>query len=377
MDQDPHVVAATISPVVPAAVVDHARESGIDAAPWFAGTGLTPEQIFLPGTRLSYCQSVSILRRALQAMPAEPLGMRIGTRDVLVSCGMPGVAMRLSRTVGSAIAVGREFHALMGMLVDSELETFGAQVALRLYERAPEPDLVAFLCEEACCRSLVMLRAMTGSALAPVRLELAYPAPPHANRYLRFFGCPVHFGADANRMVFPVALLDQRIPTYHREYLRATVTACRKMLGQEEARPDIVRAVERILREHIRQPLTMADVAHRLHLTERTLRRLLTASGEQFSAIRDRVRYRRAEFLIRESDLTMAAIAAEIGYSDIRDFRRAYVRWTGHAPIHARRHIAQLSPGLAVRPSGGGFETCQGARDAEVAGAVRRGRFRP
>lgn len=34
--------------------------------------------------------------------------------------------------------------------------------------------------------------------------------------------------------------------------------------------------------------------------------------------------------------LGVSAIAHQLGYSDIREFRRAYIRWTGHAPSAAR-----------------------------------------
>jgi transcriptional regulator GlxA family with amidase domain len=81
----------------------------------------------------------------------------------------------------------------------------------------------------------------------------------------------------------------------------------------------------------------MADAAKRLHVTERTLRRQLADSGERFSAVRDRVRERRATFLLLESTLKVDAIAREIGFCDAREFRRAYIRWTGHPPTHQRR----------------------------------------
>ncbi|WP_067823356.1 AraC family transcriptional regulator [Nocardia inohanensis] len=331
---------ATISPVVIAAVVGLARQRGLDPNPWFAGTGLTPDHMVLPETRVSFCQSVSILRRAVRTMPEGPLGMHVGTRDVLLSCGLPGVAMRFSRTVADAVRVGREFQNLVGVLIDSELETHGDQVALRLIERMPEPELLRFLCEEAFCSSLLMLKAMTGMPVAPVELHLAYPAPPYADLYAKFFGCPVRFNADANRMFFPAAILNERTPFYDETSLRGAVLACRELMKEDDVRPDIVAAVETILRENVRNSLTMTDVARRLNVTERTLRRMLAAAGEQFSNIRDRVRRQRAEFLISKSNMKIATIADEIGYSDIRDFRRAYVRWTGHPPTQTRRRAA-------------------------------------
>ncbi len=114
------------------------------------------------------------------------------------------------------------------------------------------------------------------------------------------------------------------------------VDACRRLLdaGSE---PDIVGAVESLLGGTLHSPMSMVEAAERLCVTERTLRRQLDRAGQRFSDVRDRVRERRATFLLRQSGFSITAIAAEVGFSDPREFRRAYRRWTGHAPSAARK----------------------------------------
>ncbi|WP_238997521.1 helix-turn-helix transcriptional regulator [Mycolicibacterium sp. CBMA 361] len=91
-----------------------------------------------------------------------------------------------------------------------------------------------------------------------------------------------------------------------------------------------------MLRDSLRDPLTMAQIAKRLGITDRTLRRRLGAGGQQFAALRDKVRSERARYLVRETTLPIHAIAAEVGFTDPREFRRAYRKWTGHPPTHDR-----------------------------------------
>ncbi|MFI7128753.1 AraC family transcriptional regulator [Nonomuraea sp. NPDC050153] len=335
---DPRLNQAVIPPSVLAGIVEIGQREGLPIVSWFSGTGLDPAQIVTSGTvRVSFRQAAAVLRRAVRAMPGRPLGMQVGGRDLLISFGMLGVAMRSCATAGDALALALELHQASGTLLDVEAETFGQEVALRLHERGPDPELVAFLCEEALCSTLVFIRSMFGADWAPTCVELTYPAPPYAERYRRFFRCPVRFGADANRVVFAAALLRQTFPTHYEPTRAVAVDACRRLLDLDDARPDITVAVEALLNRNLRHPLTMTEAAHHLHVTERTLRRQLTAAGERYSAIRDRVRERRATFLLRESALSIDAIAHEIGFSDAREFRRAYIRWTGHPPSATRK----------------------------------------
>jgi len=329
---------AVIPPTVLAGVVEIGQRQGLPVGSWCDGTGVAPAQLVASDTvRVSFRQAATILRRAVRGMPGRPLGMQVGGRDVLLTFGMLGMAIQSCATVADAMAVGVELHQAAGSLLDIEAEVVGSDLVMELHERAPEPELVAFLCEEAFCSTLVLIRSVFGADVSPNCVELAYPPPSYVREYRHFFRCPVFTGASANRMVFDSAVLEEVFPTHNELTRSVAVEACRRLLHLEGSRPDITVAVEALLSQNLRRPMTMADAAQQLHVSERTLRRQLADAGEHFSTVRDRVRERRATFLLLESRMTVDAIAHEVGFSDAREFRRAYIRWTGYPPTHRRR----------------------------------------
>ncbi|MEU8122457.1 AraC family transcriptional regulator [Spirillospora sp. NPDC049024] len=361
MSGDARLNEAVIPPSVLVGLVEIGQGEGLPIVSWFAGTGLDPAVLLTSGTlKVSFRQASTILRRAMRAMPGKPLGMRVGGRDVLLLFGMLGVALRSCSTAKEALSLALELHQAAGSLLDVEAEAFGDTAALRFHERRPDPELIAFLCEEAMCSTLVLLRSMLGADWSPTRIELAYPAPPYAEEYRRFFRCPILFDAAANRMVYPGALLGLAFPTHSEPTRAAAIAACRGLLDLGTARSDITVTVETLLDQDLRRPLTMAEAARHLHITERTLRRQLAASGEHYSTIRDRVRERRATFLLLETALPVDAIAHEVGFSDAREFRRAYIRWTGHPPSTIRK----TSPGQSkpAPPDQSSTQTSHGTR---------------
>lgn len=340
---DPRLSEAIIPTLVLVGLCDYAEARGLPAEPWFAGQGLSPPQAREAEAKVSFRQGSTVIRRALRSLPPGPIGLELGSRGGLVSFGMLGFAMVSCRTVQEALVIGLQHHQASGSLMDVEAEfTSPGELGLRLFERFPEPELLAFLCEEIFASCVSLMRGMVGPAMTPLRVELTYPPPPHAAAYRRLFNCPVHFNASANRLVVDAALLAQPLATHSPASLAAALDACRRLIEPALANHDVVSSVEHLLRENLRQRASMADVAARLNLTERTLRRQLVAAGESFSQIRDRVMEQRARTLLQESALAVSAIAAELGFSDLRDFRRAFRRWTGMAPTALRQQEEEL-----------------------------------
>ncbi|HEX7823753.1 MAG TPA: AraC family transcriptional regulator ligand-binding domain-containing protein, partial [Mycobacterium sp.] len=110
MVDDPTLTAAGIPTAVLSGVLDIADQNGIVTDRWFSGTGLTAAQFGDPTTKISFRQGATILRRALRALPQRPIGLQVGRRDVLLSFGILGFAMRACETAAEAFALGLELH---------------------------------------------------------------------------------------------------------------------------------------------------------------------------------------------------------------------------------------------------------------------------
>jgi AraC-like DNA-binding protein len=80
-----------------------------------------------------------------------------------------------------------------------------------------------------------------------------------------------------------------------------------------------------------------------VNVSERTLRRRLQAQDTRFRALRDSTRDERARDLLAQTSMTVAEVAAAVGYADARAFRRAFKRWTGVLPA-AYRQASGIKP---------------------------------
>ena len=86
--------------------------------------------------------------------------------------------------------------------------------------------------------------------------------------------------------------------------------------------------------------LDIAQVAERLHVSERTLRRRLESESTSFRTTFDEVRDLLARKYLAGTDLTVAEIAHLLDYSETVNFRRAFVRWNGVTPSQWRQQQA-------------------------------------
>ncbi|MGL6236954.1 MAG: AraC family transcriptional regulator [Segniliparus sp.] len=299
---------------------------------WFDGTGLSPRGMREGSQLLSYRQARSIVRHALRALPAGPWGLAVGSRDVHEVWGLLGFALRSCRTIGDTLAVGLRHHQTTGTLTDYASESSPDEIAIRVDMRQRDPELEPFLVEESLASVVTLMRSSFSPAFAPTRVEFAYPPPPYVEDYRKFFKCPLRFNAAVNRGYLAQSLMSSPIETSNAMQLALALRA----LGEDGQRPDPVPDTLAVVREQLRQSLpgavTMAEIAKRLHTTERTLHRHLAAGGYRFSELRDEVRKERALSLLARTSNPVKAIAAEVGYRDDREFRRAFHRWTGGSP---------------------------------------------
>ena len=335
---DARYTAAVIPTGILAVLAQVAGEEGVEVGPWLTGLGISRAQIDDAEIRVSYRQASLIIKRAQRAIPCSDIGLKVATHQSIGSFGIMGLAMMTARTFGEAIAIGVENAAVSGALMDVELEASGSgNVALIARPCFADPEILVFLCEELFASSLILARALVGAAFKPLLLELTYPAPRYAAQYRALFGCDLRFSASRNRVVIESRWLDMKLPTHHPISAQQALAICRGQAAQVKRQSEIVASVERIVRRRLAEHPTLGEVAHSLNLGERTLRRHLAAAGRVYREIHDQLRTERALELLSAGALSIADIGSEVGFSDAREFRRAFKRWTGASPTAMRQ----------------------------------------
>ncbi|TXH05758.1 MAG: AraC family transcriptional regulator [Nevskiaceae bacterium] len=314
-----------------------APERGVQPECLCRGLGFSVEDLSKPTTRVSYRQASLMIRRALEAIPDPALGLTLGARGTLGSMGLIGHAMAMCPTLGEAMNLALEHLVLTGAVgYRIELRVGGGLLWLELEHNFPDPDIQAFITEEAFASALTYARALTGGKANPVQVDFTHPERGSGAFAHEVFGVPVRFGCTRNRFVLEPSLLALPVPTHHPLGLRQALDLLEQFTRQERAKDDLCSAVERAAYRTLTSGITLEDIARELNMSSRTLRRRLAGSGMSFEALVENVRKTRALSLLTHSDAAVERVAQETGYSDVRNFRRAFKRWTGVSPSEYR-----------------------------------------
>lgn len=110
------------------------------------------------------------------------------------------------------------------------------------------------------------------------------------------------------------------------------------LVRQQPHADGAVRACEKWLAEHFREPGVVARVVARAKVPERTLkRRFKSATGLALIDYVQNLRIEEAKRLLESSDRAVDEVSYEIGYEDASFFRRLFKRRTGVSPAQYRR----------------------------------------
>ena len=89
--------------------------------------------------------------------------------------------------------------------------------------------------------------------------------------------------------------------------------------------------LEQLIEQHLPIRFDMQLASDYLQMSERHLRRSLLLEGISFQQIRQTVLERKAKQMLK-NNLSIGDISQALGFREVREFRRAFKRWTGQAP---------------------------------------------
>lgn len=182
--------------------------------------------------------------------------------------------------------------------------------------------------------------------LIKVRTRRALRSHPDPSSQLSFWHAPVigsangfslHYDLDAGAL--PIKANEHSLPHPNALYGEvAEYVAARA--GAPLTSQSTLSQINELLRTGV---VSEREIAAKLKVSTRTLRRRLVRDGQSFRSLVDDAKNTQACELIQNA-VPFAAIAEKLGYADERSFRRAFLRWNNLSPSQYRRKYDPSSP---------------------------------
>ncbi|MFD1709457.1 AraC family transcriptional regulator [Ottowia flava] len=317
-------------------------EEGVGAPEALSGTGLTPDMLYSTSTRVSYAQLLTVIKNGLRLSQDPDLAFRAGTRMHVAAYGMYGYGILSSPTLLEQIQFTLKYNQVTGSVIrllnfarEEQLAWLTMGVAL---STDPTDPVYRFALEFFSASQTRICRDLYGDEFSFQAVSFVYAAPPNAERYAGYLGCPVLFGQPVNRWDINPYWLDKPSRTPDAVSHLMAEEFCQQFLTDMSHVGGVASQVRRALLEKTpRQFLTTEAMAIELGMQVRTLRRRLEAEGTTYRELLAGVRKLLAIEYLRKTRMSTVEVASRLGYSDVSNFRNAFSRWTGHTPQYYRK----------------------------------------
>jgi AraC-like DNA-binding protein len=123
--------------------------------------------------------------------------------------------------------------------------------------------------------------------------------------------------------------------------MRAAEDRCKTILRGANVRRRWSEWCRTMVRESEDSRPTLAQLAHFMNISPRTLARYLESEGTSFRELSLDVRTARAKQLLADGAASVTQIAYRLGYTDVASFIRSFKARTGRSPGALRRTAAK------------------------------------
>lgn len=264
--------------------------------------------------------------------PAFPL--RLGQSITVEAFNPPIFACLCSENLAAALKRLAQYKPLIGpMTLEVRSGPSGTSVTVGgLQGTGPVP---AYLIATELVFLVHLARLATRERIEPVSVRSSVPLPVR-RAYESFFGVPVLDG-DATGLTFAAGDAHKPFLTANDTMWTAFEPELRKRMADLNPGSSFRERVRACLIETIAGGhCTMADVAGRLTVSQRTLQRRLRDEQTSFQQELNALREELARHYLANSRHSNAEIAFLLGYDDPNSFIRAFHIWTGETPQSLR-----------------------------------------
>lgn len=280
-------------------------------------------------------------RVAAETRDDPALGLHLGAAMHVGSHGLFGHALMSCRTLKQAAGILMRHNPLKGGNTRSDLTFDGDDAILTFDPPFDVPDAPHFLCDVFFAAASNAIRELTGYDEVAGTLELSYEPRVEPEVYRTIIHAPVSFGHNTNRLRGPASTLDIPLHSAGVVTAEAYLRQCEALLMRMHSAGGFESSVRRVLLSSRGEFPGAPEIAEKLNMSERTLRRRLEAESTSYQAIVNDVRSHLARQYLADTSISVAEVGALIGFEDPANFRQAFRKWNGMTPAQFR--VLELS----------------------------------
>jgi AraC-like DNA-binding protein len=305
------------------------------------GSGLSVKELMDDTTLLTKSQQLQIAHNAMHYSGNPAFGLDFGRALTPPTHGPLGFLANSSPNLLTAI---RDFQNFIpGRISIIRCHSEYRDNNLDCYFEVDiegNPELYRCVAEAFSLSLISLVEFVLGEKFSQGTLHFDYGKPPYYAEYAKSVHCPIRFDASANKLVVPEKLLLTANVSSDFENYQFALQQCQRMLDElDGSEHPMTHRVRRQLLSHPPGQLSEEDAARQNFISKRTLARRLEAENSAFRELRDHLLMSLATDYLRDTTLSVEAVAVLLNYHDSSSFRRAFKRWTGMTPQQFRQNV--------------------------------------
>jgi len=328
-------VSAGLTRAILAALdLEHTREG--DAL--LREAGIEPALLQAPDRRIPFPRQQALWGLAVAHSRRQPFSLHFARCIQPTSFGLPAYMAMNCHTLGESFDAIVRYQDLAGEGGEFSRLQEGGRTVLSYTPVDPGQAVTAQRVEAMLAATVSVGRWLVGADYRPQRVEFRHARPSSTADYEEFFGCPVRFDAPRNALSFSRAVAALKVPNASPELLQLLRERGDRLLQARRTGGRIADRVAGLLATQLSNSVPhKSRIAAQLGMSERTLQRRLREEGTSYQAILEETRHELARELLRDTDVALAQVAAQLGFSEPSTFFRAFRRREGVTPGRYRR----------------------------------------
>ncbi|GAA5316765.1 MAG: AraC family transcriptional regulator [Candidatus Pelagadaptatus aseana] len=319
----------------------HLLQEGHDIDQLLAGSGLTPahlEEIY----GLASAEQFQTVFSNYLSCAGQEVSFQLANKLRLSDLGPLGYLLLSSATLEEALYHLQRFTPLIGPLLQLDMRFEGDCARIQLHSpKSLDPAVHRYTVEYLITVFNRCMSELRSAPLIPVKLELMHSEPGAKQTYCMLPIREILFGQNRDCVSYALADLRQPLPFSDPEMKACTEQLCKRLMLKLEQTTSFGDKVKAILSDQPGDYPDIGNLAARLDMSARSLRRHLADEGTSYQELVSEHRQNLAISLLRYEHLPIQSVAYACGFSEVQNFSAAFKRWSGLSPTQFRNQLQQ------------------------------------